>query len=61
MFSLKQMWVAIGILGLISGYMMLSTVYMIYLALTAATSKFWLSLLIGLVGAATGCAVALKL
>lgn len=55
------MWVAIGILGLISGYMILSTVYMISLALTAATSKFWLSLLIGLVGAAGGCAAALKL
>ena len=51
--------VAISTLGLISGYVMLSTVYMILLALTAATSNLKLSLLIGLVGAATGYAVAM--
>ena len=58
-FILQEKRVAIGTLGLISGYIMLSTVYMILLALTAATSNLKLSLLIGLVGAATGYAVAM--
>lgn len=57
---MKTVWVAVGLLGLIGGFMLTSLMYMVYLASADSNPMPLLAFIIGLLGAVIGSGISLK-
>ena len=57
---MKRVWIAVGLLGMIGGFMLMSLVYMVYLAANEKQAKPWAALIIGISGVVAGCLLSLK-